>query len=49
MLSRADVMHLFTDKLAGLCARRFSLLGITSSSFNDVLLWHVLDLPKSKK
>jgi hypothetical protein len=38
MLSFANMMHLFTDKLAGLCAGRFSLLRIVTSFFRDILL-----------
>ena len=41
VISFANVMHLFTDKLTGLRAGRFSLLGIMPSFLNDVLLRHV--------
>src|SRR6516164_2700716 len=43
MLSFANMMHLFTDKLAGLRTGRFSLLRIVTSSFHYILflLLHV--------
>src|SRR6516162_8268027 len=49
MLSFANMMHLFTDKLAGLCTGRFSLLRIVTSSFHYILflLLHVPYLLKS--
>jgi hypothetical protein len=42
MLSFANVVHLFADKLAGLSARRFAFFFVLFGSFNDFLLRHNL-------